>query len=74
VYFGVGFGSFVGVMLSVRAMTMSNLGVVGCFLVIACLVMLRSFMVMLGGVLVVFGRFLVVFASFVCHRNPLENK
>ena len=58
---GVSLGSFGGVVGGVKRVSVRNVGVVGCNLVVSGFVVRRSFAVMAGGVLVVFGGLFVVF-------------
>jgi hypothetical protein len=57
---GVSLGSFGGVVRGVKRVSVRNVGVVGCNLVVSGFVVSRSFAVMAGGVLVVFGGLFVV--------------
>ncbi len=63
--FGMSFGGFRGVVLSVKSVGVGNMRVVGGLFVVAGFVVRGSFMVVLGRVLVVFGGFLVVLACFL---------
>ena len=57
---GVSLGSFGGVVRGMKRVSVRNMGVVGCNLMVSGFVVSRSFAVMAGGVLVVFGGLFVV--------------
>ena len=64
---GVSLGSFGGVVRGVKRVSVRNVGVVGCNLVVSGFVVSRSFAMMAGGVLVVFGGLFVVFNGVLGH-------
>ncbi len=51
----------------VDMMRLCQMGVMGSFFVLACLVLLGSFFVVLGGLFVMLGSFLVMFVRFLSH-------
>ncbi|MBS0268160.1 MAG: hypothetical protein JSS54_04160 [Proteobacteria bacterium] len=51
----------------VDMMRLRHMGVMSGFFVLACLVVLGSFLVVLGGLLVMLGGFLVMFVRFLSH-------
>lgn len=61
-------GSFFGVMRRVHVVTMRQMGMMRCRLVIAVLVMLGSFPVMVGRMLMVLGGLRVMMRSFLRHE------
>jgi len=69
---GVSLGSFGGVVRGVKRVSVRNVGVVGCNLVVSGFVVSRSFAMMAGGVLVVFGSLFVVFNGVRGHGSLLR--
>jgi hypothetical protein len=61
------FPGFAGMMCGVQRMSVSDVGVVPGFLVIARLVVFGRFQVMFGSVFVVFRGFAMMFRAFVSH-------
>lgn len=71
---GVVFRRFFGVVFGVNGVTVGNVSVVGCFFVIAGLVMPGGFVVVRGRVPVVFGGSLVMFGCLMtCHSLLLRD-
>jgi hypothetical protein len=60
-------GRFTVVAFGLEMMTMRQVGVMSCFLVVAGFVVLGGLVMMLRGMLVMLGRFLVVLMRFVSH-------
>jgi hypothetical protein len=70
---GMVLGRFRRVVCRVERVAGSDMGVVGCFLVIAGFMMLGGFAMVSGSVFVVFRRFLVVLCAWMCtHRFHLS--
>jgi hypothetical protein len=67
-FFGMMFGRFLCMMLSLDMMPVSNVRVMaGCF-VVALFIVLRRLDVVFRGVLVMFGCLFVMFCAFVCRH------
>jgi hypothetical protein len=69
---GVMLGHFFMMMLGMKSVSVSGVGMMGRLYMIAGGVMFGRFMMMLRGVFVVFCRLFVVFVWFVCHRGLLS--
>jgi len=65
-------GGFLGMMRRVHVVTVRQMGMMGCRLVIAGLMMLGSFPVMVGRMLMVLGGLSVMMRSFLRHSDFLS--
>jgi hypothetical protein len=65
--FGMNFGGFFGMILSLEMVAQSNVRMMAARFVMALLVPFGSFPVMFRGPLVMLGCFFVMFCGFVCH-------